>query len=245
MAHDVFISYSNKDKSAAEAVCSILEQNSIRCWIAPRDITPGTPFAEGIIDGIKGSRVFVLIYSDNTNHSNQVIKEVDRAVHHGIAIIPLRLEDVPMSKQLEYYVSDVHWLDALTPPLEKHINRLAEVVRLLLTMDKVDNNDIGVVLGEEPIKKGKPGRKIAHLSRTKIIIPAAIALIAIILTSIWLFDRRAKVAWAREEAIPEIKRLMEENDVWRNLVEPYRLAEKAEKYWGRIRNYNLYSLRYP
>jgi hypothetical protein len=39
MAHDVFIRYSNKDKSAADSVCSILEQNEIRCWIAPRNIT--------------------------------------------------------------------------------------------------------------------------------------------------------------------------------------------------------------
>jgi len=103
MAHDVFVSYSNKDKNVADAVCSTLESNGIRCWIAPRDITPGAPFAESIIDGIKGSKVFVLIFSSNSNQSNQVIKEVDRAVHHGLVIIPLRLEDVPMSKQLDFH----------------------------------------------------------------------------------------------------------------------------------------------
>jgi hypothetical protein len=65
MESDVFISYSNMDKKTADAVCSIMEQNGIRCWIAPRDITPGLPFAEAIIDGIKGSRVFILIYSSN------------------------------------------------------------------------------------------------------------------------------------------------------------------------------------
>jgi hypothetical protein len=80
MESDVFISYSNMDKKAADAVCSIMEQNGIRCWMAPRDITPGFPFAEAIIDGIKGSKVFVLIYSTNSNNSSQVIKEVDRAV---------------------------------------------------------------------------------------------------------------------------------------------------------------------
>lgn len=102
MTHDVFISYSNKDRTAADAVCSIImEQNGIRCWMAPRDITPGLPFAEAIIDGIKGARIFILIYSSNSNNSSQVIKEVDRAVHHKLAIIPLRLEDVPMTKQLE------------------------------------------------------------------------------------------------------------------------------------------------
>jgi len=65
------------------------------------------------------------VYSTNSNQSSQVVKEVDRAVHHGLAIIPLRLEDVPMSKQLEYYVSNLHWMDALTPPLEEHIENCA------------------------------------------------------------------------------------------------------------------------
>jgi len=46
MAHNVFISYSSIDKDAAEAVRSILEENGISCWMAPRNITPGLSFAE-------------------------------------------------------------------------------------------------------------------------------------------------------------------------------------------------------
>jgi tetratricopeptide (TPR) repeat protein len=153
MVHDVFISYSHKDKNASNSICSIMERNGISCWIAPRDITPGVPFAEAIIDAIKDSKVFVLVYSSNTNQSQQVIREVDRAVHHGLAIIPLRLEDVPMSKQLEYYVSNVHWLDALTPPLEKHINTLCHVVQRLLTIEKIDRNDIRDALSAETMKQ--------------------------------------------------------------------------------------------
>jgi hypothetical protein len=35
MLHGVFISYSNKDKAVADAVCHALEDRKIRCWIAP------------------------------------------------------------------------------------------------------------------------------------------------------------------------------------------------------------------
>jgi hypothetical protein len=38
MAHDVFISYSSKDKPVADAVCAGPEGRGIRCWVAPRDI---------------------------------------------------------------------------------------------------------------------------------------------------------------------------------------------------------------
>ena len=34
MAHDVFISYSTKDKVIADAICANLENRGIRCWIA-------------------------------------------------------------------------------------------------------------------------------------------------------------------------------------------------------------------
>ena len=233
MAHDVFISYSNKDKPVADAVCAILEQSEIRCWIAPRDITPGMPFAEGIIDGVTGSKIFVLIYSSNSNKSQQVIKEVDRAVHHGLAIIPFRLEDIPMTKQLEYYISDVHWLDAMNPPLERHINKLCKVVQMLLTMDEVHNEDIEEALGTETSKQAKPGKTGRRLPSSRILIPSVAALLVIIIFgALWLLKKRADIRWAREEAIPEIERIITENDAWRNLVEPYRLAERAETILG-------------
>jgi len=229
MAQDVFISYSIKDKSVTDSVCSIMEKDGIRCWIAPRDINPGAPFAEAIIDGIKGSKVFILIYSSNSNHSIQVIKEVDRAVHHGLAIIPIRLEDVPMSKQLEYYVSNVHWLDALTPPLEKHINKLCKVVKMLLTIDKVDSDGIEEAFRTETLKPEEPGKAERRFKLSGILVPAVIVLfIGIILGAAWFFKRQANIRWARKAALPEIGRLIGENDVWRNLVKPYQLAVKAE-----------------
>jgi hypothetical protein len=232
MAHDVFISYSHKDKSVLDAVCSKMEENKIRCWIAPRDITPGVPFAEAIIDGIKDAKVFILVYSSNSNQSQQVIKEVDRAVHHGLAIIPLRIEDVPMSKQLEYYVSDVHWLDALTPPLEIHISKLCKVVQMLLTMDEVDDGDIEKVLGPDSIKKTGPGTRRRSSKFNKFLIPAIVATFIIIFFSIKFFNRQTKIRRTRDVVLPEIERLIEENDVWRNLVEPYQLAVQAETVLG-------------
>ncbi|HXQ15450.1 MAG TPA: toll/interleukin-1 receptor domain-containing protein [Caulobacteraceae bacterium] len=39
--HDVFISYSSKDKTTADAICALLERDGAKCWIAPRDILPG------------------------------------------------------------------------------------------------------------------------------------------------------------------------------------------------------------
>ncbi len=132
MAHDVFISYAAEDKPTADAVCAALERDRVRCWIAPRDVLPGVPYAEGVIAGIRGARVFVLVFSSNSNASPHVMREVERAVSLGLPVIPLRIEDVLPSKSMEYYLSAPHWLDALTPPLEAHLDRLVRTIGVLL-----------------------------------------------------------------------------------------------------------------
>ncbi len=132
MAHDVFISYSSKDKPVADAVCAGLETRGIRCWIAPRDIMPGVEWGGALIDAITASKVMVLIFSSNANSSPQIKREVERAVAKGVRLLPFRIEDVPLAKTLEYFISTPHWLDALTQPLEGHIAKLADTVRLLM-----------------------------------------------------------------------------------------------------------------
>ncbi len=133
MAHDVFISYASSDRAVANAVCSQLESiHRVRCWIAPRDITPGASWAESIIDALDTAKIMVLIFSSSANASMQIEREVERAVHKGIHIIPLRIEDATPTKTLEYFISAPHWLDALTTPMEQHIDKLAVSVKALL-----------------------------------------------------------------------------------------------------------------
>ncbi len=136
MAHDVFISYSTKDKARADAACHALEAQGIRCWIAPRDIQIGAEWSEQIIGAIDESRAIVLLFSSNANESAQVKRELTYAAERGTPILPLRIENVEPSRGFQYYLGAVHWLDALTPPLETHLERLAERARALLAADE-------------------------------------------------------------------------------------------------------------
>ncbi len=132
MAHDVFISYSSQDKAVADAACATLEARGIRCWIAPRDVLPGREWGGSIIDAIEASRAMVLVFSETANQSRQIMREVNHAVEKGVAVVPFRIQDVMPSKSMEYYLDVTHWLDALTPPLEDHLQELANKLELLL-----------------------------------------------------------------------------------------------------------------
>ncbi len=136
---DVFISYSSDDKLVADAVCAGLENTKIRCWIAPRDVLPGIPYAEAIIEGISNSLLMIVVFSESANSSQQVQREIERGVSKGLPIIPFRIEDVKPSKSMEYFLSAPHWLDALTKPLESHILRLAKVVQAVLNPEKSES----------------------------------------------------------------------------------------------------------
>ena len=137
MKHDVFISYPGQDKAIADAICDDLEQNGVRCWIAPRDILPGLSWGEAIIEGITGSRAMVFIFSSHSNKSPHALRELERAINQGIYIVPFRIENVPPSKSIEYFIGAAHWLDAYPQPSGKHYRILTETVKQLLAREAI------------------------------------------------------------------------------------------------------------
>jgi hypothetical protein len=137
MAHDIFISYSSKDKPVADAACATFEAHGMRCWIAPRDVPPGAAWGAMIVDAIQSSRVMVLIFSENANASGQIAREVERAADHGVTIVPIRVEDVAPARSLQYFLSNIHWLDALSPPLEQRLREIAAKIKPMLEQEGV------------------------------------------------------------------------------------------------------------
>jgi len=126
---DIFISYSQADRGCAHEMVALLEAQGLRCWIAPRDISPSADWAAEIIDAISAARVMVLVFSSSSNQSPQVRREIERAVHKGVTVLPFRIEDVVPSKSLEFFLSAQHWMDAFAPPREPHYARLCAHLR--------------------------------------------------------------------------------------------------------------------
>ncbi len=71
----------------------------------------------------------ILVFSASSNESPQVRREVERAVHKDLCILPFRIENVVPSKSLEYFLSAQHWMDAFPPPREPHYARLCAYLK--------------------------------------------------------------------------------------------------------------------
>jgi hypothetical protein len=180
MVDHIFISYSSKNKNIADAVCHKLEERKMKCWIAPRDILPGANYAEELINAIDESKLFVLIFSKDSNQSQHVLRECERAVSHGIPIIPFRIEDVLPGAALQYFIGPQHWLDAITAPCDAHINRLADTVNILLTQEDLTKKSTGEMLAEAEALAIQRQQQVTRMRRTSIVLAAAVVVVAAI-----------------------------------------------------------------
>ena len=129
---DVFLSYASQDAAVANTVVAVLESQGIRCWIAPRDVTPGEFFAGSIVHAIDAAKAIVLILSGNAASSPHVVREVERAASKRHPVISLRLDQAPLPADLEYFLNTSQWLDASGGDTNRAMPKLVAAVRVAI-----------------------------------------------------------------------------------------------------------------
>lgn len=129
MKYDVFISYSSRNQDVANAICHVLEENMLKCWMAPRDIPVGSKYASVIKDAIVSSKVFLLVFSEYAAVSPWVESELNIAFSNRKTIIPYKVDKALVEDYDEFYVrlNNRHWIDSF-PDFHERFNELIQVV---------------------------------------------------------------------------------------------------------------------
>ena len=127
-AEMVFISYSSKNADLADALVAYLEKKGITCWYAPRNIEPGSEWVPAIKSALQTTKVFVLLYTHQSNESRQVMNEVALAFNAGKTMVPYCATDEKMNDELEYYLTRVHWLNAVNKPQVECFEELSKLI---------------------------------------------------------------------------------------------------------------------
>lgn len=110
----VFISHSSKEADIANKMCDKLEQSGYTCFIAPRNIRSGYVYAEELANGVDTSDVILLMLSQESNRSPHVLREIKRAVTRSITIIVYKMEEVVLTKSMEYFLLSHQFMEAAT-----------------------------------------------------------------------------------------------------------------------------------
>ena len=138
MAFDVFISYSSKQRVIADGVKHYLEENGIRCWMAPNSIPPSSSYPAEINKAIRDSRILLLVFSNSAAISPWVQKEVNQAVNMVHPILPFRIEQTTENDFFDYLLTDTHWIDAYPRYAEKLPSLLNSIKAILGQSDGLD-----------------------------------------------------------------------------------------------------------
>ncbi len=62
------------------------------------------------------------------------------AVNAGIPIVTFKIDEAMPTSDMKYYIGSIHWLDAMSKPLETHLNKLADTVELLIQAEQAGGN---------------------------------------------------------------------------------------------------------
>lgn len=161
--YDFFISHSTTDANEANKLVEKLESKGFKCFIAPRNIDSGSFFAEEIIDAIDNSKLIILLYSEHSKRSNYVFNEITAATSRNKKIIQVRLENIPLTKGLEFLIGSVQWLDSY-----KHItDDCANGICTLFNASKDDLDEIEKQVEKEKIEQDSKPMELKVVSHSQ------------------------------------------------------------------------------
>ena len=102
----VFISYSTKNQEYAEATLHLVKSEGIAAWMAPYDIPAGSKYAHVINNAIKKCACVLLLLSEESQASEWVEKEVERAINYRKTIISMHLDESQLNDGFSFYLGN-------------------------------------------------------------------------------------------------------------------------------------------
>ncbi|MBR5084277.1 MAG: TIR domain-containing protein [Prevotella sp.] len=136
MTHDIFISYSSKQKSIADGVCHYLEENGFKCWMAPRDIPDESEYGDMIEEVVRICKVVVLVFSETFPASDggqfdKDLNEIDIAFAEHKPILTFHIAESEVKGGFREMLNQMHWIDAYPHYADRLPNLLKSISGLL------------------------------------------------------------------------------------------------------------------
>ncbi len=178
--HAVFVSHSAQDAALANTIVEGFEEHRIKCWVAPRDVTPGSRYADEIVGAINGSSVFILVLSEHAVASAHVGRELERAASKRRRIIVLRTDAAPLTRSFEYFLSESQRIDVAALGVPAALTKLTQAVGQRLAPASWVSLSLGADGGDPADRK----RKASYLTIKRMITAAVLLVIIIIVVGV-------------------------------------------------------------
>ena len=111
MGAEVFVSYSSLDRDRVMPVVESLRGNGISVWVDEGNIHAADLWSEQIVQAIADCRVMVVMLSQNSTDSHNVVKELMLASEQKKALLPVYLEPADVPAKLQYQLAGIQHLE--------------------------------------------------------------------------------------------------------------------------------------
>jgi hypothetical protein len=115
----VFLSYSSTDRSRVLPIIEKLQAAGARVWIDIVGIPPGGNYGLEIAKAIQGSALVVLACTAAAMQSRNVKQEIQLAWKHHRPYLPLLLEPIDLTPEIEYWLEGHQWVQVYDTPEEQ------------------------------------------------------------------------------------------------------------------------------
>ncbi|MFZ3354487.1 MAG: toll/interleukin-1 receptor domain-containing protein [Xanthobacteraceae bacterium] len=124
----LFVCFSSKDEAVAREVVESLEADDLKCWISLRDVLPGQNYQEAIVQALESASGIVFLFSEHSNKSQEIRKELSIGGSINVPVFPLRLSPIAASGALRYELAIRQWID-IFPHRQHALARLAQTIK--------------------------------------------------------------------------------------------------------------------
>jgi hypothetical protein len=170
----VFVSYASQDAALANAVVENIEQHGIKCWIAPRDVTPGSHYSDETAGAIDDTEVLVLVLSEHAVASSNVGREIERVALKRRRVIGLRTDAAPLTRSFEYFLNESQWIHVAALGMPAALTKLTQSVEQRLAPSSWVSPGLGVDVRNPSARK----RRLTYLIIKRVVTAAAFLLAA-------------------------------------------------------------------
>lgn len=142
MENECFISYSRKNEDFVNEVRRVLEKEKIDYWLDTSSTIAGSDYSMAVVDAIERCKIFILIVSKDSMASRNVKSELNIAYNREKKIIPIIIDNAPLSKSFEYHLTLTQWIETFNKPVNWQERLLKAVHEELGTMAEKSNSTL-------------------------------------------------------------------------------------------------------
>lgn len=118
--YEIFISYSRRDTAVVDEICRALDRAGVSYFIDRQENPDDMEIPATLADAIVGSRVFLLIASENSYASKFVNAEITFAFNKlpRRSIVPYIIDGSELPLSMRFIFASINWRDMRTHPIE-------------------------------------------------------------------------------------------------------------------------------